>query len=269
MSTITLDHGSLRVRTPYNTELVAAIKSLPVAQRKYDPNSKSWLVDTQHGQMVVSWIADYLGEMVMLPQAASIAQANITEIFEVRYIAMTKDHGTTERSAFGWISGEWSIVFPENILRSWFDQSATPLDEGNLYAVLSVSQLATPDVIKQNYRRMARQWHPDVCHEPNATEQFRAIQHAYEILSDALKRAKYDAGLKFQAMTQPAKRDYQLDNGYRSPLRCGLIMAEGHYALGRFVVSKIQQWEDITNQRGQTLVTSWRAGADTFSEAWV
>ena len=57
--------------------------------------------------------------------------------------------------------------------------------------------------------------------------------------------------------------------GYRSPLRCGLIMAEGVEQLGRFVVSKIIAWEDIPGPNGTVLCTSWPAGAQMFTEEWV
>ena len=271
MSTLTLDpkSGAIKVQTPYNASLVAAIKTLPTTARKYDPTSKTWLVDPSHGAQVARWIETYLDEVVLVPQILKSDQKSVTEIFEVRYIGTTKDRGEQERSAFGFVLNEWSIVFPENVLRVWFDQEPTPADETNLYAILSVSQLATLEVIKQNHRRLARQWHPDVCKEPNAQETFIKIQHAYEILSDPRQRAKYDAGLTLAARIEKRSNAVDYSTGYRSPLRCGLILAEGIYQLGRFDVSKILQWEDITNSRGQTLVVSWQAGADMFSEAWV
>lgn len=269
MSTITFEQGALKVRTPYNASLVAAIKSLPSTERKYDPNSKSWLVNPQHGSKVSGWIEQYLGEIVFVPQVTQVKPQMLTDIFEVRYIGQTKERGTSERSAMGYYNNNWSIVFLESVLREWFDQGPTPLDETNLYAVLAVSQLAPADVIRSNYRRLARQWHPDVCKEPDAQQQFIKIQHAYEILSDTSKRAKYNAGLALASQTQTTRSIYQDATGYRSPLRCGLILAEGHWSVGNFAVSKILQWEDITDARGRTLVTSWRAGADAFSEAWV
>ena len=64
------------------------------------------------------------------------------------------------------------------------------------------------------------------------------------------------------------KRGYQVSDLYRSPLRCGYIMAEGVESLGRFVVSSIMGWEDVTNERGQVLVVSWPVGADKPEKAW-
>lgn len=115
---------------------------------------------------------------------------------------------------------------------------------------------------------MARQWHPDVCREPDAATRFRNIQEAYELLSNPGKRARYDAALVMTAVAvQHRVAQYTAGDGFRPPLRCGYILAEGHEQLGRFLVSKILAWEDIT-QGGKTLVTSWPTGADTFQEVW-
>lgn len=61
------------------------------------------------------------------------------------------------------------------------------------YKILGVERGADADAIKQAYRRLARKFHPDVSKEPNAEEQFKNVQEAYEVLKDAEKRAAYDA----------------------------------------------------------------------------
>lgn len=60
------------------------------------------------------------------------------------------------------------------------------------YKILGVARDATPDQIKQTYRKLARKYHPDVSKEPNAEEQFKAVQEAYEVLKDPKKREAYD-----------------------------------------------------------------------------
>ncbi|KAG4955318.1 hypothetical protein JHK82_041026 [Glycine max] len=68
------------------------------------------------------------------------------------------------------------------------------------YSTLGVPKSATGKEIKAAYRRLARQYHPDVNKEPGATEKFKEISAAYEVLSDDKKRALYDqygeAGVK-------------------------------------------------------------------------
>ena len=60
------------------------------------------------------------------------------------------------------------------------------------YDVLRVSIAATQDELKKAYRKLARQYHPDVSDDPNANDRFKEISEAYEVLSDDQKRATYD-----------------------------------------------------------------------------
>lgn len=60
------------------------------------------------------------------------------------------------------------------------------------YQTLGVSKTASADEIKKQYRRLARKYHPDVSHEKDAEEKFKAMKEAYEVLSDPEKRKAYD-----------------------------------------------------------------------------
>src|SRR5437588_588561 len=61
------------------------------------------------------------------------------------------------------------------------------------YEVLGVSSSADETEIKKSFRRLARELHPDVnAHDPDAESKFKEIAEAYEILSDAERRATYD-----------------------------------------------------------------------------
>lgn len=60
------------------------------------------------------------------------------------------------------------------------------------YEVLGVSRSATPEEIKKSFRRLARQYHPDVNKEPDAEARFKEINEAYDVLSNQEKRAMYD-----------------------------------------------------------------------------
>ena len=61
------------------------------------------------------------------------------------------------------------------------------------YATLGIARDATQDEIKAAYRRLARRHHPDANdRDPHATERFKEVSHAYEVLKDPEKRRRYD-----------------------------------------------------------------------------
>lgn len=62
----------------------------------------------------------------------------------------------------------------------------------SLYETLGVSENASADEIKKAYRKLARQYHPDINKEESAQDKFKEINAAYEVLSDPEKKAQYD-----------------------------------------------------------------------------
>ncbi len=65
----------------------------------------------------------------------------------------------------------------------------------DLYAVLGLSRECSDDDIKRAYRKLAREYHPDVNPDDEHREKFKEITAAYNILSDPEKRQRYDLGM--------------------------------------------------------------------------
>jgi curved DNA-binding protein len=113
------------------------------------------------------------------------------------------------------------------------------------YEVLGVPRTATDDEIKQAYRRLARKHHPDLqpaAERERATERFKEINEAHEVLSDAEKRAKYDAlgqnwksGMDFTPPPGGARTVSAEDLGDFSEFFASLFGRPGRRSAGRGV----------------------------------
>lgn len=294
---LTVQGDALKFDSSYKPGLVADIKArIPAHARKWDNTSKAWLVDPAFGQVVADLARTHLHVNVSVP-VFNRNSAKTGRLIELRYLGRCKAGrgGNAEPSAFGWVNGGWNAIFPESVLRDWFSAGLGPMPTSptgapagprpttvtNLYEVLMLKQNPVPsiDEVRSAYRRMARQWHPDVCREPDAAAQFRRIEEARTTLTDPGLRARYDAGLRFAALSAnkattgrfgaPPPPPPKVEDGFRSPLRCGYVLCEGVEVLGRFNVTKITKWEDITDAQGRVLTVSWPLHAETFEERWV
>jgi DnaJ-domain-containing protein 1 len=269
---ISMKDGTLGFESTYDPDktpaFVAALKAaIPYSDRRWDRDQKLWMVAPQHANTLADLAEEYLGVRPQIPAITSTA-VSTTQLLQIKYIGAAKERAGGQRTASGWCNGSWTVIFPESTLKSWFAVDETPESASTLYAVLGVAQAADAAKLKKAYRAAARQWHPDVCKEDGAEEQFKRINAAYQILSDPLQRRKYDAGLALAASVGQ-QEPKQFGDTWRPPLRCGYILCNGQERLGRFVVSEILAWEDIVDNHGRTLVTSWRYGDDRFTERWV
>ena len=125
----------------------------------------------------------------------------------------------------------------------------------NYYSVLDVPKTASQEEIKKAYRRLARQYHPDVNHEPDAEEHFKEINEAYEVLSDPQKRAMFD---RFGTVSPNGMGGMGGFGGFRDPFD---IFAEVFGNLGGFGFGTQGR---AGPRRGQDLRTSVTI---TFEEA--
>lgn len=287
---IEADHRGLIVRTPYSAQFVSELKRLiPASERQFDGQGKAWIVTPQHATVIQKLILTVYGEAVSLPRVSvGVGNGRLErEVLRVEYVGQCKQRADGSVSAYGHDGTGWSVALPESVLKSFFgqdveisvegDENRSTVKPASLYAVLLVSQNADFAAIKSAYRRMARLTHPDVNHEPDAAEQFKAVQWAYQVLADPCTRRRYDAGLALEASLRPKGRPNRFDDWtfidradyFRAPLRCGLLTVDGERKLGRVVVSKIHQWDDITDAQGRTLVSSWAFGDESYTKTWV
>ena len=264
--------GGLRLESSYDPSFIAALKAqIPAESRRWDSVNKCWLIDPSYGSVCAGLAVQYLGVPVAVPDQSRLKEPATVRTVMLEYLGQCKNRNGDEATAFGWADGDWTLIFPESVLRDWFQAvPQAPGEKATLYATLGIGRNASLDEVRTAFRQLARQWHPDVCAEPDAAEQFKAINHAYEVLSNESKRRKYDAGLALEASLGRQPQDSRLfaAPAYRAPLRCGWVMGEGRDTLGRFRFNKILRWEDIINEHGQTMVTSWPKGADHFHVAW-
>ncbi|KAK2362150.1 hypothetical protein P8452_65783 [Trifolium repens] len=82
---------------------------------------------------------------------------------------------------------------------------------GDHYTLLGVTRSANAVEIKRAYRLLARKYHPDVSKDSHASELFKSIRHAYEVLSDETTRFQYDRELQSSHKPYQEKWSYSTE----------------------------------------------------------
>jgi len=86
------------------------------------------------------------------------------------------------------------------------------------YASLGLGSAASLADIKKAFRQKASAYHPDRNAAPDAPERFRAVQEAYDVLSDPAKRQAYDDNRRRNLLDSPIETARDIWQGYFSTL---------------------------------------------------
>jgi len=278
--------NSLLLRFPYNPGMVAELKAaIPYTDRAFDFNNKLWAISPNYIDTVEKLYKKYHPHFCMNHNLNIPQTKDQKHIVQVYYIGYTKEKaGIDERVATASDGENWNIIFPESVLIEWF--TGIKPDNGNrpnlnsYYSTLGIKQNASKKEIRTAYRRMVRQWHPDINKENNATIIFQQIDQAYKILNNPKKRTAYNVGLTMQVLAGPQPETEDDDGwgasnkkefGYKVPLKCGEVKFIGNKTAGRFIVDKILAWDDITREKNGitlTMVTYWDKSINNFRISW-
>ncbi|MBT9506429.1 DnaJ domain-containing protein [Rhodoferax sp.] len=86
------------------------------------------------------------------------------------------------------------------------------------YADLGLASSASLADVKKAFRQKASFYHPDRNHAPDAPARFRAVQEAYEVLSDDSKRQAYDDNRRRNLLDNPLETARDIWQNYFNPL---------------------------------------------------
>jgi DnaJ-class molecular chaperone len=90
------------------------------------------------------------------------------------------------------------------------------------YTALGLGSDAALADIKKAFRQKASQYHPDRNSAADAAARFRAVQEAYDVLSDEAKRQAYDDNRRRNLLDNPAQTAREIWLAYFEPLRAAL-----------------------------------------------
>lgn len=235
------------IQFSYNQTMIARLKEyIPSYERIWDADYKEWIIHPKH-------IGFLRGEGFPVKDSWPSSIKPKTINFNLIYLGKIKDgkaaNGANEQE-------QYIYKFPADVLVAFFKASVFH----SYYSILAIDREANQEQIKASYRRLAKQWHPDICKEPNAQEMFIALKEAFDVLSNQTLKARYDLISPYLSVTKTPINNAALVD-WCPPYRCGRISASVEPFAKHFIIRKIISWNDITNSSGQTLVTSFSRGA--------
>jgi DnaJ-class molecular chaperone len=145
------------------------------------------------------------------------------------------------------------------------------MDYKDYYKVLGVTKNASADDIKRAFRKLARKYHPDVNPgDKRSEEKFKEINEAYEVLSDAEKRRKYDTlGPNWQDQFGFSSAAGRRSSNFRSsPLNYDSPSGFSDFfeaLFGRTTTATRRTGEDIEQRVEVTLQEAYTGGMRTFN----
>lgn len=181
---------------------------------------------------------------------------------------------STLNYASGWVDfgagGGWHIRFSEDVLKRYFGVPEKSFN-GDFFAAL----LDAKD-IHRAYKRLARQFHPDLNRARNATQQFYKLREAYDVLRDPMRAKRYRAGLLFQKET--TKESEVL---FKVPVSCGDVKVRGDWEESKWGwvgkdgrtstkylnVTELLNWAPRVRSDGLVMVATWSGGTGSFDRA--
>ncbi len=124
--------------------------------------------------------------------------------------------------------------------RATGDTGMAATDFKDYYSILGISKTANADEIKKAFRRLARQYHPDMNPGDKVAEaRFKEINEAYEVLSDADKRRKYDQFGQYWRQSGPPAGG--------SPFGGANPFSQGNVDFDAFEFGQYQNFDDFIN----------------------
>ena len=166
---------------------------LPVDGVRYRPNDWMATLLALHGDKIYAFDAYYSEAFYIFPvyfEGYGVERL----VRHGKSIDATKLYGETVNTSSPWIAGVWRVANFELPQQRASADEDTPLSMRAVtpmtiyYQQLGVAETARPAAVKRAYRRLAREYHPDLNADPAATTRMQQINEAYERIQAEWKR---------------------------------------------------------------------------------